>query len=299
VRALITISSLLLVLAGGCGDKPQAAGSEQARPVTATAEAEPTPEPANALEPAPGVYAEVANTEGAYARTLCIAGPGSLADDPNGDLSELCRRAPGVVRRCDPQAPVCSSAWPLDEWQQGLEALISSLDKDDAGCRITFVGWSRGGAIAAEELPKALREDPRITPMQAMVERLVVIAPWAPEREHIEIPANVRNAWIYRYTKAPETDCSRAFEGGPWLSPPPVCAASTNCWDYDYSLEPQLAFLSRRGARGIAAIDHCEIISVVAKLGMDNITFGIEAPSEHLPHYSNGEHGGRKDLHAD
>jgi hypothetical protein len=293
VRAPI-IATALLLGSVACADKPQPPKKAERPPVQNSHKA---PE---AVPPPSGVRVEIGNAPANRSvRTLCIAGPGQLTDEPNVDLGELCRRSPGVVRRCEGEQ--CRSVWALDEWQQGLDGLIGSLDQNadgrvdasDRKSRISVAGWSRGAAIAAELLPEALRADPRMAESHAVIERLVAIVPWAPEHTQISVAANVRNAWIYRHSKTPEHDCSKTFEGGPWLSPAPVCGPDTKCFDYDFSLKPELAYLGRRGSRSGDEIDHCNIAALVAKIGLDNLARGIEAPHEHVPPYSNGEHGGR------
>lgn len=293
MRAPIFFVALLLGSAG-CSDKPSPPRKMPKQAAERSSEAA----PAEPLEG--GVRVEIGNPSAVRCvRTLCIAGPGEITDGPNLDLGELCRRAPGVLRRCEGDR--CRSLWTLSEWQQGLEALIGSLDFDGDGqvgegdhvCRINLAGWSRGAVIAAEQIPASLRADRRIPERRAVVDHLLAIVPWAPEHAHIEVAANVRKAWFYRHSRIPEHDCSLEFEGGPWLSPPPVCGPDTQCWDYDYSAEPLLAFVGRRGARGGAEVGHCNIVALVAKIGLDNLARGIEAPHEHVPPYSNGEHGGR------
>jgi hypothetical protein len=294
VRAIIA-STLLLLGSAACADKPappkKTLEQAAAKPHAPAAKAQTLPN---------GVRVELGNEAGnRCARTLCIAGPGQVEDEPNIDLGDLCRRAPGVLRRCEGDR--CRSVWLLDEWQQGLDALIGSLDRDgngqvdkaDGSCRINLAGWSRGAVIAAEQLPESLRADSRMSEGQAVVDHLVAIVPWAPERAQIDVAANVRKAWIYRHSKTPESDCSKAYEGGPWLSPPPVCGPNTQCWDYDYSFEPKLAYLGRRGGRSGEEIGHCNIVAQVAKIGLDNLARGLEAAHEHVPPYSDGKHGGR------
>ncbi len=288
------IASVLLLSMTACADKPKPPKKSSRQTADPSTKDAPKVE-----ELTPGVRVEIGNDSGACARTLCIAGPGELSDDPNRDLGELCRRTPGVVRRCEGEA--CASVWTLEQWQAGLDGLITSLDKNadgqvddsDPSCRINVAGWSRGATVAAEELPKALRADPRMSKSRAVVDHLVAIVPWAPEHEQISVADNVGKAWIYRHTNTPDRDCSKAFEGGPWLSPPPVCGPETQCWDYDYSFEPTLAFVGRRGARSGKEVGHCEIVALVAKIGLDNLARGIEAPAEHVPRLSNGEPAGR------
>jgi hypothetical protein len=297
VRATIIAALSLTVTLSGCADKPKP--PKKTKIDLRDSDDAPDAAAIEAVPLAAGVRVEIANQGGSCARTLCIAGPGALTDAANRDLGELCRRAPGVLKRCEGDR--CASVWTLEQWSQGLEGLITTLDQDgdgkvdasDPSCTINVAAWSRGAVIAAEELPASLLADPRVAKQRAVIDRLVAIVPWAPDREQITVAANVRKAWIYRHSQTPKDDCSRDFEGGPWLSPAPVCGADTQCWDYDYSLEPALAFVGRRGARSGQEIGHCDIVALIAKIGLDNLGRGIEARSELVPRLSNGQPGGR------
>ncbi|NVB40053.1 hypothetical protein G6O69_19565 [Pseudenhygromyxa sp. WMMC2535] len=273
------------------------------------AQVQPEPKPAPAAEAPAGPRVEIGNRGEPCQRTLCIAGPGPLDQGANRDLRELCHQSPGVVRRCEGQGDeqVCFSLWSGQDWREGMDGLITSMDQDgdgkvgegDPACSIYAVGWSTGATLAGDALPKALADDPRVGEGRGEIERMVLIAPYAPGQDTLEIPGSVRNAWIYRNTKSPEGDCSRAFEGGPWFSPKPVCGEGTQCWDYDYSYEPQLAFLSRQGARSGAVIGHCNMASVVAKIGLFNLIGGQEAWADQTPRFSDGTPSGAERRHPD
>lgn len=285
-----------LVLGTGCKEPPVPPKKIDKRAAkrdgTATV-AQPPPE---------GVYAQVTNVGSARCRrTLCIAGPGEFDSPPQIDLAELCRRAPGIVQRCEDGR--CMSMWTVDEWRAGLGGLIDSLDRNgdgvvndqDGDCSVGVAGWSTGAAVAATELAAGFASDPRLEHDRTKIDQLVAIAPYAPGLERLELAANVSKAFIYRQTEPPEGDCSHAFEGGPWVSPAPVCGADTTCYDYNYARDPgDLAYLSRRGARSGAEVGHCNIVALVAKIGLDNLARGQEALRELIPPYSDGTHGGRE-----
>jgi hypothetical protein len=237
-------------------------------------------------------------------RTLCIAGPGELDSEPNLDLAELCRRAPGIVMRCE-KAGACTSVWAVDRWQEALDALVGTLDLDadgkvdneDAACPVSLAGWSTGAAVVADALPEALAE--RVGTKHARIHNLIAIAPFQAGRDvqQLEIASNVDKAFIYRHSQTPASDCSHGFEGGPWRSATPVCGEGTTCFDYDYSKDVgDLAYLSRRGSRSGSEIGHCNIVSVVAKIGLDNLARGEEAYKELIPPYFDGTHGGREHV---
>jgi hypothetical protein len=285
----------VLLAASGCKDAPEPPKKIE------KSEAKPVPKPKPVAQMVGGLRVEVGKLPTKQCRrTLCIAGPGELDSEPNGDLAELCRRAPGTVMGCEGER--CQTVWPVDRWPQALDALVGTLDRNadgkvdgkDGACPVSLAGWSTGAAVIAGELPKALAE--RVDAKHARIHNLVAIAPFAAGREsqQLEIPADVDKAFIYRYSVAPEHDCSRSFEAGPWLSPAPVCAEGTTCYDYDYSNDTgNLAYLSRRGSRSGSEIHHCNIVSVVAKIGLDNLARGQESYKELVPPYADGTHGGR------
>jgi hypothetical protein len=297
VRRLRLIGLALALLATGCKEKPEPPKRVD-KPAVAPL---PKPEPKLNAKPRQGTYVEIENVAANKCRrTLCIAGPGELDSEANLDLAELCRRAPGIVLGCE--AGHCASVWSIDRWQEGLDALVGSLDRNgdakvdgkDPACPVNLAGWSTGAAIVADALPKALAE--RVDPKHARIHNLLAIAPYASgvQPQQLDIAATVDKAFIYRHSVAPQTDCSRAFEGGPWLSAAPVCGENTTCYDYDYSKdEGHLAYLSRRGSRSGAEIHHCNIVSVVATAVLDNLARGQEAYKELIPPYADGTHGGR------
>lgn len=305
---LTGLASLVPLLAGCKPDQPQP------RPVDASAESLGAPDTkapdtkaadtkgpdtkasdTKGPEPAPSteVFAKVFNGGSGCHRTLCIAGPGELDSRPNINLGAMCRRGQGVVKRCEGER--CLSVWPAQDWREGLDAMIESFGGPEGRCTIDLAGWSTGAAIVSAELPAALAADPRVGPEQKAVRNVVAMAPYldkAPKR--LELAANISTAFIYRHTKTPKLDCSREWEGGPWRSPRPVCAAATTCYDYDYSLRPLLAYLGRDGDRSGSEVGHCEVASLVGAIGYDNLVHGREAFSEYLPAYSDGSHGGRE-----
>lgn len=316
MRRVASLSLLLLTLA--CTKQNDAAQGETAKGETAKGETEsaprePTPPPTPATAPKPVAPAEpvqpdlsprieVTNlAQRGGQRTICFAGPGALDSEPNRDLSELCKQARGVVRRCD--GKLCTSVWQPDNWKQGFDALIASLDRDANGTldesdgigRLHVAAWSTGAVLATRDLPAALAGDPRLANAKLQITTMQLVAPYLPDTpgEGVEIPAEVEYAFVYRHTKTPADDCSKAFERGPWLSAAPRCSTSTQCFDYDYSYEPALAFVTRRGSRGGAEIGHCSITSAVTKLGLDNLQRGVEAEAEHVPRYADGRAGGQ------
>lgn len=305
MRRVLLLVSLASFCAGSACKSRDPGGQPKPKSEAAAKPNEPAKSDASAksdepAQPAEGVTTQLANETKACQRTLCVAGPGELTGEPNIDLAELCRQAPGVLRRCEGET--CKSAWAPDDWRAGLDGLIASLDLDASGkvdakdplCTINVAGWSSGAAIVAGPLVEALVADPRMTMDRAKIEHMVLAAPWqSGGATTLAIPEQVRKAWIYRNTAAPASDCSVTWEGGPWLSPTPVCGPQTTCWDYDYSFEPALAFVSRRGSRSGAEIGHCNLMAVVAKIALDNLAHGREAQAEHVPRLSDGRPGGR------
>jgi hypothetical protein len=307
-RARIILASTCLLVASGC--KPESSPAKRTPRKVDPAELHSDEAGEGAATPSEGgkggerthqagVHAEIANTGGRCRVALCIGGPGEPTSGAHLALGDLCRRLGGVVRRCD--GPACRSYWPAEDWEIGLEAAIQHMDTNadgrvdaqDPPCVVAVAGWSYGAVIATEELPAALLADERVAPERAQIDNLLAVVPHKPDGAALEIPERVRKAFVYRNTKAPEKDCSRAWEGGPWISPAPVCGAE-HCYDYDYSLEPLLAFLSRSGARAGKEIGHCTIMEVVSRVvGFDNLAHGQEGFAEYVPRRADGTPGGR------
>ncbi|KIG19180.1 hypothetical protein DB30_04645 [Enhygromyxa salina] len=301
MRTLIFASCLVPLLLG-CKDTPKPPSkivAQEAKPARKKRAKPKQPPPT-------GVHVEIRNAKNRECqRTLCIAGPGELYSESNRDLGELCARGRGVVQRCEGER--CDNVWAVEMWREGLAGLISSLDRNGDGkldsgdppCAINLAGWSTGGVVVSQDLPIALADDPNVDAAHAKIQHLVAITPYSnafgPESkgEPLEIPDNVGKAFIYRHTKSPPDDCSAAFEEGPWRSPAPACGEQTTCFDYDYSQEPELAYLGRRGARSGAMVGHCNVVALVAKIGLDNLIRGEESFQQLLPPYSDGTQGGR------
>ncbi|PRQ06321.1 hypothetical protein [Enhygromyxa salina] len=302
MRTLI-IASCLVPLLAGCKDAP--------KPPSKVVAQDPAPTPkqrAKAKKPAPsGVHVRIRRPDKeSCQRTLCVAGPGEIYSDSNRDLGELCARGHGVVQRCEGDR--CDNVWAVENWRAGLDGMIASLDANgdgkldagDPGCAINLAGWSTGGVVVSQDIPSALIEDPNVDAAHAQIQHLIAITPYASkfgpgaEVETLVIPDSVSKAFIYRHTASPPDDCSASFEGGPWRSPAPVCGEQTTCYDYDYSQNPELAYLGRRGARSGAMIGHCNVVALVAKVGLDNLVRGEEGYQQWVPPYSDGTHGGRE-----
>lgn len=307
MRSVALLSLSLLLLACPVRDDATGEAKRVSEASEKGGEADPADKKAEPAKPAAtppptGPRVEVTNlAQRGGQRTFCFAGPGPLDSEPNRDLSELCKQARGVVRRCE--GTTCTSVWQADHWREGLDALIVSLDRDANGTiderdgvgRLHVAAWSSGAVLATRDLPAALASDPRLANAKLQITTMELVAPYLPDTpsEGVVIPPEVEYAFVYRHGKTPDDDCSKSYEKGPWLSVAPRCSTSTQCFDYDYSYEPALAFVTRRGSRSGAEIGHCNIMSAVTKLGLDNLQRGVEAVAEHVPRYADGRAGGR------
>lgn len=298
MRGPLIVACVSLV-ALGCQSKP-------APPTKPKLQAEAKPEgdaKAEVDEPIPeGVRVEIGKTKGeGCVRTLCIGGPGKPGAHPNFDLNESCRRSPGIVQRCEGE--LCLGVWPRNEWRKGLGAMIESLDSDgdgtitaaDEACSLRLGGWSTGAGLVLTEIPERLATV--VDGGHAKIDHLLAVAPYIEQAEpptEIAVAANIERAFIYRTTVSTEEDCSKGYPKGPWLSPVPVCGPDTTCYDYDYAkLGDELAYFGRRGNRSGAAIGHCNMSSIVAKIGLENLARGREALEHLIPPYADGTRGGR------
>lgn len=248
-----------------------------------------------------GVYTEIGKTRGGCQRSLCIGGPAELWAHPHFDLNEVCRRTRGSVQRCE--QGLCTSVWPEQEWRDGLDALVASLDTDgdgklnkaEADCQVSFGGWSFGASIAAGELAAAYLE----RAPEGGLDNLLLVAPELHEAApKLTIDPHFARAFTYRSTRASKGECVDA-EGKARKSPAPSCSAETTCLDYDYAaLGEVLAYIGRRGNRVGNEIDPCNMPSFLTKAGRSNLDRGLEGYTNAIPPYAGGTVRGGRDPHA-
>ena len=248
-----------------------------------------------------GVYSEVAASRGGCQRSLCVGGPAELWAHPHFDLNEVCRRTRGSVQRCE--EGLCTSVWPEQEWRDGLDALVASLDADGDGklsasetdCQVSLGGWSFGASIAAGELAAAYLE----RAPTGRLDNLLLVAPELHEpAAELAIDPHFARAYTYRSTRASTSECVDA-KGKRRKSPAPRCGPDTTCFDYDYAAQGEvLAYVGRRGNRVGHEIDHCNMPSFVTRAGRSNLDRGIEGYSNMIPPYAGGTVRGGRDPHA-
>ena len=108
---------------------------------------------------------------------------------------------------------------------------------------------------------------------RSTIDRLVAVDPFQdpflgdPE---VRVPPNVERFWEYRHSNSPAGDCSSGELLGPYEGIPPICTASTDCIDYDYSLNPNETYNGWPGSM----VGHCTILDAAHPAIAHNVSEG-------------------------
>lgn len=214
-------------------------------------------------------------------RTLCMAGAFTRSDGANPDFRDLCERRPGLVLDGSETLFLFSAT------DAAKDALINALDTNqdqrvdaqDMDCDVHLLGYSWGG-VNTTNLGQAFVDDARVAPARAHIERMVVIDPYSPVAGRtIEVPAQVQQFWAYRHSISPAGDCSGAAPLGPYEGLPPLCAASSRCRDYDFSLAPSTVFTGLFSSWSGQQVGHCTVVDAAGPAVLHNLDTGLDFPS--------------------
>lgn len=209
-------------------------------------------------------------------RSLCMAGAFTRSDGANPDFRVLCERLPGLI------LDGAESLFAFRGTDAALEALIQALDSNQDGqvdgqdedCDLVLGGYSWGG-VNITNLAQNFVEDGRVHSARAHVETMFVIDPYAPTAGRtIEVPAEVQQFWEYRHSISPSSDCSGGAPLGPYEGLPPLCAASSACQDYDYSLAPGQSFTGLTATRTGMQAGHCTVVDMASPAVLHNVMTG-------------------------
>jgi hypothetical protein len=226
--------------------------------------------------------------EPASVRTVCFAGRSTGADPyASGGMRELdalCNALPGLVRDL-PNGP--DARYPFFRWNTSLphvlDVIVKALDTnrdgkvtaEDAPADLTLIGYSWGG-FNAHDISKSILTDRRFAPERKTVHRLVALDAYrtdglATPRRDMRVPANVTFFEAFRHTRAPADDCSIIVPGlvGPFTGRDPLCTGTSECRDFDYSLDPSTT-----------DVDHCEVVGHSAPFVIEMV---YERPALGLP----------------
>ncbi len=218
-------------------------------------------------------------------RSLCMAGAFTRSDGANPDFRVLCERLPGLVFDSG------DALFAFGGSSAALEALIQALDSNQDGrvdaqdddCDVVLGGYS-WGAVNVTHLAQDFIDDARVDPSRGHVQTMFVIDPYAPTAGRtIEVPAEVQTFWEYRHSISPSNDCSGAAPLGPYEGLPPLCAPTSACQDYDYSLAPRQQFMGLTATRSGMQAGHCTVVDMAGPAVLHNVmtgqAFGDAPPS--------------------
>lgn len=142
------------------------------------------------------------------------------------------------------------------------------IDSADGATTLTLVGFSWGGVTAAD-LGRALSSDKRID-HAFLTLRLITLDAFQPFVADVKAAHKVDEAFSFRHSVAPASDCSGSAPLGPYLGLPLRCAVGQKCVDFDFSAAPSELFSGLRGSN----VGHCDVPDVAMRYVTSLVTMG-------------------------
>jgi len=99
----------------------------------------------------------------------------------------------------------------------------------------------------------------------------VILDAYQPLVTGVSLVSNVDEAWSFRHTITPSSDCSRGAPLGPYRGARLRCAAGRACFDHDFSAAPNTVFGWQVGRD----IGHCEVPQAAAPFVAQLVSGGI------------------------
>ncbi|MBE2251308.1 MAG: hypothetical protein IAE78_17335 [Myxococcus sp.] len=202
---------------------------------------------------------------------VCLTGAVDQQSGSNAGLSRLCD-ALGSVATVVPscEAGRCWSSFATFTRTEPIrpisDATLAALDLTadgrvdaaDGPTTLTLVGFSWGGVTGAD-LSRALSSDKRID-HAFLTLRLVALDGFQPFVPDVKAAAEVDEAFSFRHSVTPASDCSTIAPLGPYLGLPLRCAQGQRCADFDFSAAPSARFNGLRGS----TVGHCDVPEAAA-----------------------------------
>ena len=212
---------------------------------------------------------------------VCMTGAIDQNSGSNNGFSQLCdalRSVATVVPECVEGTcwssfATFTSSEPIrklsDATLQALDVTADgTVDAADGATTLTLVGFSWGGVTAAD-LSRALSSDKRID-HTFLTLRLIVLDAFQPSLPDVKAARAVDEAFSFRHSVAPRSDCSAFAPLGPYLGLRLRCAPGQRCFDFDFSAAPGERFSGRRGND----VGHCDVPDVAAGYVTSLVTTG-------------------------
>lgn len=212
---------------------------------------------------------------------VCMTGAIDQNSGSNDGFSQLCDALESVATvvpecvngTCWSSFATFTSAEPIrklsDATFQALDITADgTIDAADGATTLTLVGFSWGGVTAAD-LSRALSNDQRID-HTFLTLRLIALDAFQPSLADVKAARAVDEAFSFRHSVAPTSDCSSFAPLGPYLGLRLRCAAEQRCFDFDFSAAPTEQFSGRRGRD----VGHCDVADVAARYVTSLVTTG-------------------------
>lgn len=212
---------------------------------------------------------------------VCMTGAVDQNSGSNDGFTRLCDSLQPVATvvpecvdgRCWSSFATFTSGEPIRKLSDATLASLDvnadgKVDAADGATTLSLVGFSWGGVTAAD-LSRALSSDQRID-HTALTLRLVVLDAFQPSLVDVKAARAVDEAFSFRHTIAPRSDCSSFAPLGPYLGLPLRCGPSQRCFDFDFSAAPNERFAGTRGSE----VGHCDVPEAAAAYVTSLVTMG-------------------------
>jgi hypothetical protein len=197
-----------------------------------------------------------------------MTGAVNRGDDSNEGFQRICDAsevAASAVKACAGAGCTTFESFLKDDGIP-LDPLIKALDSNNDGrvtsadraCRVTFLGFSWGG-VGVANLARKFVDSNKIDASRKQIDLLIAMDPYRPQGS-VNIPKEVKQAYVFRRSIVPSGDCSKGAPLGPYVGIKPTCEAPAQCTDLDFSLAPNQLFPRLDGSQTKGAdVGHCTV----------------------------------------
>ncbi len=212
---------------------------------------------------------------------VCMTGAIDQSSGSNDGFSQLCDALQPLATvvpecvdgKCWSSFATFTSGEPIrklsDATLQALDVTADGrIDSADGATTLTLLGFSWGGVTAAD-LSRALSNDQRID-HSFLTLRLIALDAFQPSLPDVKAARAVDEAFSFRHSVAPSSDCSPFAPLGPYLGLRLRCGAGQRCFDFDFSAAPAEQFSGLRGRD----VGHCDVPEVAARYVKSLVTTG-------------------------
>jgi hypothetical protein len=210
--------------------------------------------------------------------TMCLTGAVDQSSASNDSFTAICNeldaKDSGVVRS---GMNTTFATFPNANADNLVAPLFAALDKNgdaqanalDGPTQLNLIGFSWGG-VNAGSLSTKISTDVRIN-QNWLYTRLIILDAYQVGVSKVTAPPTVDQSFSFRHSIAPSNDCSAGVFLGPYKGARLACASTQLCFDYDFSLAPNVSFNNILGRN----VGHCDVPLAAHRYVVDLVTKGM------------------------